>query len=258
MGSDAIVITGASMGLGAEFARQLAGRGMPLVLVARNEAKLREVAEAVRSDFRADAHICVCDLAEPGAAKQVQRFLRDRALRPAWLVNNAGFGDAGRFESMKPERLTDTMMVNMVALVDLTRLLVPMMEGVPDARIINVASTASFQPVALFNVYAASKTFVLHFSEALHEELKPKGIKVLCLCPGPTATNFGVNNGLDAAIFAKGQTAEYVVRAGIRASDAGSALLVTQRKLAVMAQRFLPRWAVRKAAATVAKKFLKE
>jgi len=144
-------------------------------------------------------------------------------------------------------------MVNVVALTELARLLIPRMKS--GDRIINVASTASFQPVPYFNVYSASKAYVLSFSEALHEELLGEGIHVLCLCPGPTATNFGTNNGMDAATFEKGQSSEKVVRAGLRASDGNKAIQLMQRRLAIAALRAIPRVVVRKAAGGVAKRF---
>ncbi len=246
------VITGASMGLGEEFAHQLAARGVNLYLTARSIDLLDHQAQLLNTRYNITAQTFRCDLAQPGAAGLVAADLKARGLHPSWLINNAGFGDAGTFALMEPGRITGTLMVNMVALTELTRLLVPMMKS--GDRIINISSTASFQPVPFFSVYAATKAYVTSFTEGLHEELLPLGIRVLCLCPGPTATNFGKNNGLDAQVFARGQTAADVVRMGLSASDANRALCVTQRRLAIAAQRAVPRAVVRKAAAAIARR----
>lgn len=241
------------MGLGEEFARQLAARGENLFLTARSRERLGKLAQELSEKHGIKAEVFPCDLAQPGAGALVAAAIRERGILPRMLINNAGFGDAGDFSRMKPERINGTMMVNMVALVELTHALLPLLREVKGSRILNVASTASFQPVPGFAVYAASKVFVLSFSEALHEELRPEGIVVTCLCPGPTATNFGSNNGMDDRIFQKGQTAHHVVRVGLRASDRGCALLVTTRRLGIFALKFLPRVAVRKLAGAVSK-----
>lgn len=246
------VITGASMGLGEEFAHQLAARGVNLYLTARSIDLLDHQAQLLNTRYNITAHTFRCDLSQPGAAMQVAEDLRSRGMRPSWLVNNAGFGDAGTFALMEAGRIGGTLMVNVVALTELTRLLLPMMKS--GDRIINISSTASFQPVPFFSVYAATKAYVTSFTEGLHEELLDQGIRVLCLCPGPTATNFGRNNGLDAKVFEKGQTAAEVVRMGLAASDANRALCVTQRRLAIAAQRAVPRAVVRKAAAAIARR----
>jgi len=250
---DVAVITGASMGLGEEFARQLAARKINLYLTARSEDRLKSLAADLSAKHGAHVSTFREDLSLPGAAARVASHLEKEGLRPAWLINNAGFGDAGSFLKMPPERISSCVMLNMVALTELTRLLAPRMKS--GDRIINVASTASFQPVPYFGVYSATKAYVLSFTEALHEELLPLGIGVLCLCPGPTNTRFADNNGMDKKAFERGQTSEHVVRVGLRASDKGRALLVTQRILAIIAQRGVPRLVVRKAAGAVAKSF---
>ncbi|CAN5341021.1 SDR family oxidoreductase [soil metagenome] len=251
------VITGASMGLGEEFARQMAARKLNLVLVARSEDKLRTLAEELQKRHGIQAIPFACDLSKPGASGLVHEFLTKNGLHPTWLVNNAGFGLVGEFDSMDAGRITDMMMLNMVALVDLTRLLAPALRLGNDSRIINVASTAAFQPVPFFNVYAATKVFVLNFSDALHEELRGSPVKVLALCPGPTPTNFAQNGGLDPAIFEKGQSAKDVVRMGLQASDRNRAVLVCQRVLFTILLRFIPRFVVRFAAGKMARSFMR-
>ena len=250
---DVAVITGASMGLGEEFARQLAARKINLYLTARSEDRLKSLADELATKYGIQIRTFREDLSLPGAAARVATNLESQGLRPAWLINNAGFGDAGSFLNMAPERISSCVMLNMVALTELTRLLAPRMQS--GDRIINVASTAAFQPVPYFGVYCASKAYVLSFTEALHEEVLPLGIGVLCLCPGPTHTQFANNNGMDKKAFERGQTAEHVVRVGLKASDNGRALLVTQRILSIVAQRGVPRFVVRKAAGMVAKNF---
>ncbi len=252
------VITGASMGIGEEFARQLAARRLDLVLVARSEDKLRALAGELERRHSIRAHAFPCDLSEPAAAERVATYLTEEGLHPGWLVNNAGFGLIGTLDSMELVRLRQMMMLNMVSLVELTHLLLPQLRLGRDSRIINVASTAAFQPVPFFNVYAASKTFVLNFSEALHEELRGTDVRVLALCPGPTPTNFGETSGMDPRLFQRGQSAASVVRMGLRASDAGRAVLVTQRLLPIFLMRFLPRFAVRMAAGYVARMMMKK
>lgn len=247
------VVTGASMGLGEEFARQLARRGENLYLTARSADRLAALAAALKAEHKIEVHTFACDLAEPGAAARIAGDLQTRGLKPKWLVNNAGFGDGGPFEKQELARVTGTMMVNMVALTELCHLLLPVMKSLPDARIVNVASTAAFQPVPLFGVYAATKIYVLHFTEALAEELSGTSVKVLCLCPGATDTNFANNRGMKSETFKKGQRSDSVVRRGLAASDRGAVIYLCTRRLPIFALRFLPRAVVRKVAGNMMK-----
>lgn len=251
------VITGASMGLGEVYARQLAARKENLVLIARSADRLHALAAELERVFHVKPKVFPCDLSAPDAAQRIAAYLAEHGLHPKWLVNNAGFGVVGPLDSQEPEAVHGMMMVNMVALVDLTRALLPQMRLIPDARIINVASTASFQPVPFFNVYAATKVFVLHFSEALAEELRGSNVRVHCVCPGPTPTNFHVSSNMDPKIFQKGQSAEDVVRWSLEASDRGQVLLICQRRFATVLQKLLPRALVRFLAGKAAKHFLK-
>jgi short-subunit dehydrogenase len=250
------LITGASMGIGEEFARQLAARKENLLLVARSRGKLEALAAELARAHGIQAHVFACDLAKPGAAKEIADFVAAKGWGLSWLVNNAGFGDAGAFDAMPAERVTGSLMVNVVALTELCHLLLPALRKAPGGRIVNVASTAAFQPVGYFAVYAATKAYVLNFTEAIREELEAEGIRVLCLCPGPTDTPFAKNNAVNAAAFKGAETAASVVRRGIAASDADAALYVCQRRIAIFAQRFLPRFFVRKAAAAVARRMM--
>lgn len=218
------LITGASSGIGAEFAEQLAARGHDLVLLARSADRLAELARRLGETHGVTAHVLVQDLAEPDAARRVGAELAARGLEVDLLVNNAGFGTCGRFEENDPRRDHEQLMVNVVALVGLTHELLPGMLARGRGSVVNVASTAAFQPTPYFAVYGASKTFVLDFGLALHQEYRRRGIKVLTLCPGPVETGFfeviGTRKAAVTGSFAQPAT---VVRAALRALDRGRA-----------------------------------
>ncbi|MEV7401975.1 SDR family oxidoreductase [Streptomyces sp. NPDC091267] len=216
----AALITGASSGLGAEFAAQLAARGHNLILVARSESRLTVLAERLVTQHGIQAHVLVQDLAEPDAARQIADRLSARGLSVDLLVNNAGFGTCGRFEDISADRDHDQLMVNVVALVDLTHALLPGMLRAGKGAVVNVASTAGFQPSAYFAVYSAAKSFVLNFGLALRQEYRGRGIRVLTLCPGPVDTPFFEAIGTrKAAVNGSMTTPEPVVRAALRALD---------------------------------------
>jgi short-subunit dehydrogenase len=218
--STTALITGASSGLGAEFATQLAARGHDVILVARSRDRLEEVADRLRKLHGVQAHVLPQDLAEPDAADRVAEALTARGLTVDLLVNNAGFGTCGRFEEIDPRREHDEIMVNVVALVDLTHALLPGMLERGSGAILNVGSTAGYQPGPYFAVYCATKVFVLNFSLALRQEYRGRGIRVTALCPGPVETNFFETIGTrKAALSASFSTSEPVVRAALRALD---------------------------------------
>lgn len=246
------LVTGASMGLGEEYARQLCARGVNLVLTARSTDRLEKLAAELSAKVK--VHVFPCDLAEPVAALRICEYLQQNDLQPNWLINNAGFGDAGAFDSLSPERVRDICMVNMVALTELASRLLPVLKQSPGtARIMNIASVAGFQAVPYFAVYSASKAYVLSFSDALYEELRPQGIRVLCVCPGYTATNFAVNNKISKKAFTRTQTAQAVVAMSLRASDRGTPIVVTRSQWQIAAARLTPRFLMRKIAARIAR-----
>jgi short-subunit dehydrogenase len=210
------LITGASAGLGVEFATQLAARGHDLVLVARSGDRLNTLAEKLRREHRTEVDVVVQDLSAPDAAASVVSRLRSPVHT---LVNNAGFGTAGRFEEIPEGHDHEQLMVNVVSLVGLTRALVPGMVGAGSGAVVNVGSTAGFQPSPYFATYSAGKTFVLNFSLALRKEYQGRGIKVLALCPGPTETSFFDRVTPRAALGGRMMTAEAVVRAGLDGLD---------------------------------------
>ncbi len=230
------LVTGASSGLGREFAARLAARGHDLVLVARSRDRLEAVAEQLTKAHGVTVHVLVHDLARPGAGRAVARELAERSLTVGLLVNNAGFGTAGRFEEIPAERDHDLLMVNVVALVDLTHALLPGMLERGSGAVLNVGSTAGYQPSPYLSVYSASKTFVLNFSLALRQEYRGRGIRVTALCPGPVETRFfEVVGTRNAAVAGRFTTPEPVVRAGLKALDRDRAYVTPGLGNAVMA-----------------------
>jgi len=181
------VITGASSGLGAEFARQLAPQADFLVLVARRAEALEEVKNGLQGQ-NVRVFTCAADLATPGGLRTLLAFLDAHDLKPNLLINNAGMGDYGSFASSEPEKSRAQIELNVTTLTMLTHAMIPRL--IPLAGIVNVSSLASTLPMPEAAVYAASKAYVTSFSEALAIELAPRGITVTCVCPGPTPTNF--------------------------------------------------------------------
>jgi hypothetical protein len=189
------LITGGSMGIGYELAKVFAANKFNLVLVARNEARLTKVAEELRAEHGVEIKILVKDLSLSNAPQEILDFLRGIPI--SVLVNNAGFGWRGAFAECDLQRQAlDMMHVNMDSLVALTRLFVPPMLARKQGRILNVASTAAFQPGPFANIYFATKAFVLSFSTALAEELAGTGVTVTALCPGSTRTEFFERAGM--------------------------------------------------------------
>jgi hypothetical protein len=184
-----VLITGASSGIGLELAHQFAHDGYRLVLVARNRAALRDLGDELQSRYNVTVRISPKDLAHPATPAELYQELQEAGIVLDVLVNNAGFGGAGPFLKTDWNHEAEMMQVNIVAVTHLTKLFLPQIRA-REGKILNVASTAAFQPGPFMAVYYASKAFVLHFSEALAEELHGSGVTVTCLCPGPVKTNF--------------------------------------------------------------------
>jgi uncharacterized protein len=244
------LITGASAGLGAEFARQLSARGHRLVLVARRKERI----EALAGEL-GNARAVALDLSAQGSAAALMADIAANGETVDLLVNNAGFGLIGRFAELDAERLRQMIDLNVGTLTDLCRAAAPGMIERKSGAILNVASTAAFQPGPNMAVYFATKAFVLSLSEALHEELKPHGIKVSCLCPGPTRTEFGDvagfgGNGLFDWVA---MDAPRVVRLGLDGLDRNKAVVVAGalNKVGAASTRFAPRSLVRKIAGAI-------
>ncbi|MEA3030990.1 MAG: uncharacterized protein QOG13_2315 [Sphingomonadales bacterium] len=239
------LITGASAGLGAEFARQCAARGEPLALVARRRDRL----EALAAGLGGEIHIFQADLAREGAAASLVAELAAEGLGVGTLINNAGFGLAGKFADRPLARLSEMIDLNCRTLVELCHLVLPAMKARGAGAILNVASTAAFQPGPNMAVYYATKAFVLSFTEALHHELKGSGIKVSALCPGPTESEFGaVADSHSPALERMKGPADAVVRAGLRGLDRNRAVVIPglANKVTAQASRFLTRAAMRR------------
>ncbi|MEO7564341.1 MAG: SDR family oxidoreductase [Sphingomicrobium sp.] len=239
------LITGASAGLGVEFARQLSAKGHRLVLVARRKERLDALAKEL-----GNARAVAIDLGTPGAVAKLMANVVKAGETVDLLINNAGFGLVGRVAELDPERQRAMIDLNIGALTDLSRAVAPGMIKRRTGAILNVASTAAFQPGPGMAVYFATKAYVLSFTEALHEELKPHGIKVSALCPGPTRTEFG-----EVAGFGKMKGIERilmdsapVVALGLKALDRNQAVMVTGaiNKFGAVSTRFLPRSLLRK------------
>jgi short-subunit dehydrogenase len=185
------LITGASVGLGREFARQLAGRARSLVLVARRKQKLNELRdELMLQNPNLSVHTHRTDLANPSELEELITWLEREKIDVDLLINNAGLGDLGPFATSDLIRNEQIMLVNMVALTSLTRRLLPEMIARKRGAILNVSSSAGFLPIPGFAIYAATKAYVTSFSEALRAELRGTGVSVCALCPGPVHTEF--------------------------------------------------------------------
>ncbi|MDQ3245364.1 MAG: SDR family oxidoreductase [Pseudomonadota bacterium] len=244
------LITGASAGLGVDFARQLSQQGRTLVLAARRKERLEALAAEV-----GNARAVAIDLSTPGAAERLIADCDAAGEEIDLLVNNAGFGLGGRFAALDAARQREMIDLNIGTLTDLCRIVAPRMIERKSGAILNVASTAAFQPGPGIAVYFATKAYVLSFTEALHEELKPHGIHVSALCPGPTATEFGAVAGFaDKGNFDRlSMDSPTVVRAGLKGLAANKAVVIPGfiNKAGAASTRFFPRQLVRRIAGSL-------
>src|ERR1700752_2012139 len=221
------LITGASSGIGAPFARKLAKRGRTVLLVARSEDKLIALCNEIGRTSGIRAQYVAIDLTEPDAPYRLLEETQKRELVIDMLVNNAAFGSMGEFARQDRERELEMVDLNIKSVVDLThRFLGPMRER-QQGTIINVASTAAFQAVPFMATYAATKAFILSFSQALWEENRPYGIHVLALCPGVTDTNFFAASKIDRPPMRTVQTPEEVVDAALRGMSRRKSVVIS-------------------------------
>jgi short-subunit dehydrogenase len=250
MARDCYLITGASSGLGARFAIRLAEAGQDLILVARRVARLEQLAARLRARHGVAVWVVPADLAEPDAVSRLTAHLADEGLLVTHLVNNAGYGLCGGFVDLDIAAQASMIDVNCRAVVQLSHAMLPAMIEAGRGGILHVASTAGFQPGPWMAVYYATKAFVLHFSEGLHEELRGSGVHVAALCPGPVRTEFLARAGLRDSRFtrrvAMGPNA--VVAAGLKALAGNRAVKVPGIGNATLAilTRFVPRGLVRR------------
>jgi len=250
------LITGASSGIGEAFARRLAALGRNVFLVARSEDKLVTLCNELGRENRVRAQYFVLDLSQPDAGERLFAETEKRGLEIDLLVNNAGFGSMGDFVKLDQARELNMIDLNVKALVDLTYRFLPPMRQRKRGAIINVASTAGFQPVPFMATYAATKAFVLSFSEAIWEENRPYGIEVLALCPGVTETNFFEAAHGHRPPARAAQTADEVVGTALKALGRGKGHVVSGLSNLVMVEveRLVPRSVVVRVAGRMMRK----
>jgi uncharacterized protein len=242
------LITGASTGIGYALSKCFAADHHNVILVARHEAKLRQVAAELSGQFGVSAKVIVTDLAKPDAPQQIADEVRHDSTQVDYLINNAGFGLGGKFAETDLTAELEMMQVNMVALVQLSKLFLPAMVARRQGKIMNVASTAAFQPGPLMAVYYATKAFVLSFTEAIANELAGTGVTVTALCPGPTQSEFQRRAHIENTRLIKGKliglmSSAAVAQLGYRGLMQGKRLVIPGfiNKLGVQSVRLSPR-----------------
>ena len=244
------LITGASSGIGHALARLFARDGYGLVLVARRAAVLEEVAAELSRAHGVAVRVIASDLAHPDAAMRLFAELQRAGVVVDVLVNNAGFGMQGAFAGLPLDRQMQMIHLNVTALTALTRLLLPSMLESAGGGVLNVGSTAGFQPGPFMAVYYATKAYVVSFTEALADELSGSGLRISCLAPGPTATAFAAEAGAAESRLFQGDTmsVDEVARIGYEGWQQGQPLVIagTRNRIGAMAVRLLPRAYVRK------------
>ena len=249
------LVTGASAGLGAELARLFAADGHELVLVARRLSRLEELASQLEKAGAPKVHVLLEDLADANAPERIVAELAKRQLEVEFLVNNAGFGTTGAFADLDPQRELEMVRVNVTAVVMLTRLLLPGMIARKSGHILNIGSTAGFQPGPYMAVYYASKAFVNSFTEALLVELRGTGVTATLSCPGATYTEFAKVAGNDKSrLFQMGaMQAPEVASHAYRCMMRGKAMSIPglRNKVGLQSLRLAPREAVRRLVAAL-------
>lgn len=251
--SNTLLITGASSGIGRQLAHCFAQDGADCVLLARSTDALDELADTLTSTFDVEAPVLTADLSEPGVAHDIVSELRGRGLTIDVLVNNAGVGARGAFSDLDLQRQIDMIRVNVTALTHLTRLLLPEMLERGRGGVLNVASTAGFQPGPHMSVYYATKAYVLSFSEGLTEEVAGSGVTVTCLAPGPTRTSFVDEADMETSTlfqWSAPMSPDAVARAGYEGFQQRQPLVVPGwfNKIGAFMVRFTPRPLARKVA----------
>ena len=240
------LVTGASAGIGVDLAACFAQEGYNLILAARTESALREVAERLAKAHNVKVTPIACDLGAPGGGARLAAEIAQRGLEVDVLVNNAGFGATGAFVDVPAEQHLGMIDLNVRALVELTRIYWPDMLRRRRGGVLNVASTAAFQPGPLMSIYYATKAFVLSFSEALWQEARGTGVRVSCLCPGPTVSSFHGRAGTDKTRlfgFAKPMPSLPVAQMGYNGFRTNKRVVVAggMNKALVAATRISPR-----------------
>lgn len=248
------LITGATSGLGYEFVKLFAKDGYNLVIIARNKQKMEQIKQSFHS---IDVTVIAKDLSAPNAVKEVFEEVEKQGITIDVLINNAGFGLLGNFDELDIQKQVDMIQLNIAALTELTYYVLAKMKQRNEGKILNISSTAAFQPGPLMAVYYATKAYVLSFSEALVEELSDSPVTVTTLCPGPTKTNFGsVANIEGTKMFRSAMNSGFVAKLGYDALMNGNRVIVTGglNKAGALAAKFLPRSLAAKIAKSVARK----
>jgi len=242
------LVTGASAGIGAALARELAGQGTHLVLTARRKERLERLAQELAAKHKIKTEVVAADLTQSSGRERVVAFTQGKGIEVELLINNAGFGAYGEFAGTQTQKLLDMVEVNCAAVVHLTRLYLPEMMRRRRGDVLIVASTASFQGVPYLSTYAATKGFDLLFAEGLAEEMKAYGVRVCALCPGSTESEFQEVAGQTnvGASMRRRETAEKVARTGLRALAAGKHYVISGlgNYLGAHSQRLVPRGVV--------------
>jgi short-subunit dehydrogenase len=224
-----VLVTGASGGIGAAFTRELAQRGSDLVIVARSADKLNALAADLRAQHGRRVEVIADDLSQPDAGVRIKQKIDALGLSIDLLINNAGFGTMGKFVTIDAAREQEEIRLNISALVDLTHAFLPAMLAARHGGVVNVASAAAFQPLPHFAVYAATKAFVLSFTEALRIECRGTGVQIMSVCPGPVETGFfdAIGNDKARKSVPKGTmvTPELIVESSLRGLQSRSALV---------------------------------
>ncbi|MEM7008999.1 MAG: SDR family oxidoreductase [Thermodesulfobacteriota bacterium] len=252
MANETVLITGASSGIGLGLAKLFAADGSDLVLVARREERLNELAEELKSEHGIQVHVLPKDLTKKAAPKEIFSHLNKENIQIDVVVNNAGFGNKGHIADLDTDLQLDMIQVNLVALTHLTRLFLPGIIERGHGGILNVGSLAGFQPGPNLAVYFATKAFVLSFTEALAEETSNPDIKISCLAPGPVKTEFGEKSDLEDSLLFKVSLMdmEPVVKAGYDGFRNGQTIVIPgiKQQIVPFLNRFTPRLIVRKIA----------
>lgn len=240
------LITGASSGIGYELTKLLARDRYNLVLVARSADKLQQMADSFTDKFGITVKTIVKDLSDPNSPQEIFAELQQETMTVDVLVNNAGFATYGFFEQTDLMTELSMMQVNMVALTHLTKLFIPQMLQNKQGKILNIASTAAFQPGPMMAVYYATKAYVLSFSEALANEVNKSGVTVTALCPGPTESGFQKRANMEQSKLVKGRQimdAKTVAKIGYQSMVEGKPVVIpgVKNKLLALSVRFLPR-----------------
>jgi len=243
------LVTGASQGIGYEFAKILAENKYDLILVARTKSKLDEIKDHLTQMCGVKVYVITCDLSRPEACGYVYEQVKKMNLAVDVLVNNAGIGDWGLFVDSSVDKQEQMLQLNIMALTNLTRLFLPGMVKRRYGKILNVSSTAAFQAGPLMAVYFATKAYVLSFSSAIAQELKGSGVSVTCLCPGPTATGFQTSTFSREIRLTYGQRLpgpQEVALYGYKAMVKGQMVAIYGflNRLLALSVRFFPQWII--------------